>query len=395
MLGVALLAPLFIAGCHPSAGNRVSKPPKVDVQSPIKDDVIDYLDFTGRLEAVQMVELKARVQGYLNEMRFKDGALVKQNDVLFVIDPRPYEADLNQAEANLKLAEAESNLQKKNVVRAIELFKSKALAPEEYETVLATEKKAAASVGAAEAARDRAQLYVDYTQIRAPIDGRIGQRFKDPKNVILADNTVLATIVSEGKIYAYFDVDERTYLDYLGPVSASRRIRQNGHKMPVVMKLANETEFSRVGTLDFEDNRVTAGTGTIRLRAIFDDENGFLKAGLFGRVRLPIGMPYEALLIPEKAIQSDQERKYVWVVNGNQVKYRAVKLGLTVKDLRVILPPQKGMEGQEGLTLTDRVITSGVQRAKDGITVEAQVQSAPALPRMPLVQLFNEAIKAK
>src|SRR5947207_791485 len=185
-----------------------------------------------------------------------------------------------------------------------------------------------------EAAKERTQLYLDYTKVIAPVTGRISRRFVDPGNLITADTTVLTTIVTEDPMYAYFDVDERTYLDLLASVSPGQGAW--GLDLPVMMRLANETEFDRVGTVDFVDNRVIANTGTVRMRGQFKNPSGFLKAGLFTRVRLPLGSPYKAIVIPDEAILSDQERKYVWVVNGkNEVEYRSVKLGQSIRDLRV------------------------------------------------------------
>ena len=414
-IGAFALLALGLAGCQPAATSKPAKVPRVIVTTPIEDTVIDYQDFTGRLEAVKMIEIKARVSGEVKEAGFKEGERVLKDHPLFEIDPVLYNADFNKADADFKLAEAESKLQKENVKRAKALFDKAAMSPEEYETVVATEKKSLASVGAVKAIKDRAQLYVDYTHIKAPIDGRVSRRFVDPGNLIIADTTVLTTIVSEDKMYAYFDVDERTYLDLLDSVKPGQKSWYEGLKLPVLMRLANENEFEKIGVVDFVDNRVVATTGTVRMRGVFQNDNGKLKAGLFVRIRLPIGSPYKAFMIPDEAIQSDQERKYVWVVNSkNEVKYRSVKLGLsanalrvlesadkgkegteaaTIEDrvivMRVIKKAEEGKEGKEGVTLEDRVIVSGMQRAKDGITVDVGVQPAPAPPHMPLVRLLQ------
>lgn len=419
-IGAFALLALGLAGCQPAATTKPAKVPRVIVTMPIVDTVMDYQDFTGRLEAVKMIEIKARVSGEVKEAGFKEGDRVKEGHPLFEIDPSTYAADLNQAEANLKVAEAERNLQEKNAVRGKDLYEStpKAMSREEYETVVAAHLKSAAAVGAVKAARDRSQLYLDYTHVKAPIDGRVSRRFVDPGNLIIADTTVLTTIVSEDKMYAYFDVDERTYLDLLASVKPGQKSWYEGLKLPVMMRLANENEFEKIGVVDFVDNRVAATTGTVRMRGVFQNDNGKLKAGLFVRIRLPIGLAYEAIMIPDEAIQSDQERKYVWVVNSkDEVKYRSVKLGLSANALRVIesadkdkegsegdamddrvivmrviKKAEKGKEGKEGLTLEDRVIVNGMQRAKDGIPVEVGVQPSPAPPHMPLVRLLKESL---
>jgi RND family efflux transporter MFP subunit len=333
--------------------------------------------------------------------------------LLFQIDDRPYATDLNQAEANYRLAVADRNLMEKNAERARRLWASKSMAREDVDTAIAAFEKAGAAVVAADAAREKAQLYLNYTRVlweqdkptaadkdgtRAPMTGRISRRFVDPGNLVLADNTVLTTIVTENPMYAYFDVDERTYLDLLATsgMSSATKAREawaSGARLPVLMRLANETEFEKdkVGFVDFIDNRVIANTGTVRMRGVFQNPTGLLKAGLFVRIRLPIGAPYDAVLIPDEAVQNDQERKYVFVVNAkNEVEYRSVKLGQPVGDLRVIRPPEKGKEGKEGLTREDRVLIAGMQRVRNGSQVEVEEKAPPAPPGMALVRLLKK-----
>ena len=405
----------LLAGCDTSASAKVSKKPKVVVTRSITDTVMDYQDFTGRLDAVKTVEVRARVTGYVVKVPFKEGDIVKEGDLLFQIDDRPYQADLNQAEANLKLAIADQNLMEKNAERARKLIVNKSISREELETQVSAFEKSVASVGAMRAMREKAKLYLDYTQVlwerdkqagvvnetRTPLTGRVSRRFVDPGNLVLADNTILTTIVTENPMYAYFDVDERTYLDLLAihaagagpsPIPKGREGWSEGLKLPVLMRLANEDSFGKdkVGYVDFVDNRVVATTGTVRMRGVFQNPSGLLKAGLFMRIRLPIGSAYEATLIPDEAIQSDQERKYVWIVNDkNEVEYRSVKLGQAIKDLRVIRPPEKGKEGKEGLAKGDRIIVSGMQRVRNGTVVDPEEQTPPSPPEMPLVQLLR------
>jgi RND family efflux transporter MFP subunit len=407
-LGYALL----LTGCERAEPAKAARNPRVLVTKPITHTVMDYQDFTGRLDAVKTVDIRARVSGYVFDAPFKEGDLVKESDLLFQIDPRTYEADLKQAIANLNLAIADRNLQEKNAERARKVYASRASAPEDYETAVALEQKAMAAVGAAQAARDRAQLFVDYTRVVSPVTGRISRRFVDPGNLINADNTILTSIVTENPMYAYFDVDERTYLGLLEaatpgkevsaatqaqgastPAAAGKWSWFDSLHFPVMMRLANEDEFEKdkVGHVDFVDNRVVGNTGTVRMRGVFQNPNGLLKAGLFVRIRLPIGSAYPAVLIPDEAIQSDQERKYVWVVgHTGEVEYRSVQLGQAIRDWRVIRPAVKGKEGQEGLTLEDRVIVSGMQRVSKGRHVDAELQPPRTPPDVPLVRLLQK-----
>jgi RND family efflux transporter MFP subunit len=383
---VLMLAACCLSGCGTSAPAKEVKKPKVIVTTPITDTVMDYQDFTGRLEAVKTIDIRARVSGYVTEIPFKEGDVVTEGDLLFQIDKRPYQADLNQAEANLKVSLADSELQKKNAERAKELLPVKAISKEDYETVLATKDKSLATVGAMEAARDRAKLYLDYTKVTAPVTGRISRRFVDHGNLINADMTVLTTIVTENPMYAYFDVDERTYLTLLEQVSPGTKALTKDLKQPVLMSLANDKEFKRVGYVDFVDNRVIATSGTVRMRGVFENTSGLLKAGLFVRIRLPISAPYQALLIPDEAIINDQERKYVWVVGANdEVEYRSIEVGQALRDLRVLVPPAKG---KNSLTEGDRIIVSGMQRVRKGATVIVENQAPPAPPEQPLVRLL-------
>jgi membrane fusion protein, multidrug efflux system len=390
-LGLAILAPLLVSGCEQAPPTQVTKKPKVVVTTPITDRVMDYQDFTGRLDAVKTVELRARVSGYITDAPFKEGDLVKEGDLIFQIDVRPYKADINQAEANLKLAIAESKYQVENANRAERMLVTKAASIDEYQKALAERDKAIAAVGAFEAARDKAKLYLDYTRVIAPVSGRVSRRLVDPGNLVNADNTMLTTIVAENPMYGYFDVDERTYLELLGEVAPGQTSWFEGLKFPVLVRLANEKEFERVGYVDFVDNRITATTGTVKMRGVFQNPKGLLKAGMFIRTRVPLGSAYDSIIVPDEAVQSDQEKKYVWVVGPNNVvEYRSVKLGQAVGELRVIRPPQPGMEGKEGLKMGERIIVQGMQRVRKDSVVEAEDQAPPAAPHMPLVRLLAE-----
>jgi RND family efflux transporter MFP subunit len=361
----------------------------VVVTRPIKDVVTDYQDFTGRLDALMTVDIRARVSGYIVEAPFKEGDYVHKGDLLFQIDRRPFEAALNQAIANLKQAQADENLQDKNARRARTMIGSQSISKEDYDTMIATAEKSKATTGSMEAARDMTQINLDWTRVIAPLSGRVSRRNVDPGNLAAADNTVLTTLVSDDPMYAYFDVDERTYLNLVqaaarksgkdSPEHAAAGVAKTRQstllstlKLPVQMELANEQDFSHAGQIDFIDNRVNASTGTIRMRGVFPNPDGRLKSGLFVRIRLPIGDPHEAVLIPDEALLSDQGRKYVYVVNDKkEVAYRAVTVGQEIQTLRVI---NKGLKGDE------RVLVSGMQRVRPGTTVEVKEQPPPRPP---------------
>jgi RND family efflux transporter MFP subunit len=349
--------------------------------------VVDFEEFTGRLDAQKTTEIRARVSGYVIDAPFKEGDEVHEGQTLFRIDPRTYEADRNQAEANLKLAEADHRLQQKIAARSQLLDKTQSVSREQAETDAATAEKAKATVGSTKAARDRAQLYVDYTKVIAPWSGRISRRMVDPGNLVNADNTVLTTMVTDDPLYAYFDVDERTYLN-LVEANASKATSSSGiTDSPVVFRLANESDFSRLATVNFVDNRVNAATGTIRMRGIFHNETKTLKPGLFVRIRLPIGVPYQAILVRDEAVLSDQGRKYVFVVGEqNKVVYRPVTIGQETGGWRVI---------KEGVKLDDKVIIAGMQRVREGSLVKFTEKKPEKPSESRLVQLLTQYLSKK
>jgi RND family efflux transporter MFP subunit len=362
---------LLSAGCtQPAAKGPEKKPVEVVVTTPVRGEVTDYQDFTGRLDGIQTIDIRARVTGFVTKAPFKEGDLVHEGDLLFQIDDRTYKADLNLAAANHKVARADQNLQQKVVGRARTLSGNRSMSQEDYDAAVAGWEKSQATAEATAATRDRAQLYLDYTHVTAPVTGRISRRLVDPGNLVNADNTVLTTIVQDDKLYAYFDVDERTYLDLVGSESPTQSTWLSGLQFPVQMRLANEEQFNRSGLVNFIDNRVNATTGTLRMRAVFDNARGYLRAGLFVRVRLPIGTPYETLLIPDEALQSDQGRQFVYVVNdNNEVVYRPVTPGQELHGLRAI---------KKGVSEGDRVIISGMQRVRPKAEVQWKMKDPPA-----------------
>jgi multidrug efflux system membrane fusion protein len=340
------------------------------VHQPISRDVVEWDEYTGRLEAVESVDVRARVNGYLQSVHFTDGAIVQKGALLFVIDPRPYQAELNRAKAALEQAIARYERTQKDLARAQQLVRSRAISAEEVDTRAADQREAQEAVQAARAAVEAARLNVEFTQVKAPISGRISREFVTEGNLINgggADSTLLTRIVSLDPIYGYFDVDERSFLKYSRLWRNGTRSMAREVDIPVDLALADETGFPHQGHLDFIDNQLDPNTGTMTGRAIFPNHDLTLIPGLFARVRLPGSSRYEALLVPDEAIGSDQTQRFVFVVNDqNIVEYRKIEPGPIIDGLRVI---------RDGLQPEDWVIVNGVQRVRAGATVDPQRQT--------------------
>jgi RND family efflux transporter MFP subunit len=417
-LGSGLLCALLAVaatGCTGAAAKqKEQKTVEVTVTTPITDDVLDYQDFTGRLDAFRTVEIRARVTGYLTtEIMFREGDRVKKDQPLYLIDPRPYKAAYDQAQAQyeqaitqIALNQATLNYARVTLIRdkaagnatAQQMIDQDEAAVAEAEARVASAK---ATVASAKANVENARISLDFTRITAPFDGRISRRLIDPGNDVTADNTLLTTLVTETPVYAYFDVDERTFLDlqklqaeWLNPlVKVKAGLSLPGvNPLPVdsgimllaqskvLMRLANEEKYTRIGVINFVDNRVIATSGTIRMRGVFENDSGDLTSGLFARVRLPIGKPYKALLVPDEALLSDQGRKYLYVVNdNNEVVYRDVELGQLIEGLRVI---------KKGLSPGEKVIVVGMQRVRPKQNVAVKTQEPPKPPVSPLKMLM-------
>jgi RND family efflux transporter MFP subunit len=384
LAGAALLlgAGLLAAGCHSSAKAKSDRTVEVEVTTPISDNVLNSQDFTGRIDAFRTVDIKPRVNGYVDEVLFVEGDKVQQHQVLYVVNSKPYAADYKQASANLELAIAERKLQVLNAARARVMRRGGSMGQEEFDQIMASRDKASASVGAMEAAKEKASIYLGYTQVRSPISGIVSRRIVDPGNLVKADETLLTTVVSDDQVYAYFDVDERTYLNLVGEKpSAKPSSWAASIKLPVQLRLANAEEYTHSGVVDFVDNRLNGNTGTIRMRALVNNPNRTLKSGLFVRVRLPVGAPEKALLIPDEALQSDQGKKYVYVVNkDNVVEYREVKFKQAIHGLRVI---------EKGLKLGERVIVTGQQQVRQKAKVDVKMLPPPKAPPAPLRELYE------
>jgi RND family efflux transporter MFP subunit len=360
---------LTCAACRPAGSLPVApQSPVVTVSLPIEREVADTEDFLGRTDAVDAVEIRARVSGHLAKIDFTPGAEVKKNQLLFEIDSRPYNLALKNAEGQVALLDARIVRATADFARAEELLPKKAIAHTEYDRIAADLGEARASLQSATAAVDRAKLDVEFSQIVAPLDGKISRNLISEGNLVLADSTLLTTIVAMNPMLVYFDVDERTLLR-LQKLLREGKLKTSGGKEEIFMALANDQGYPHRGVIDFIENRVNPSTGTLQLRAVFPNpklSNGdrLFTPGLFARLRVPVGLPYKALLVPEEAIGTDQGQKYLLVVDGNNVvQYRRVQVGRVDGSLRVI---------QEGLKPGERVIVNGLQRARPGSAVQPE-----------------------
>jgi membrane fusion protein, multidrug efflux system len=366
---LALLLAVTVSGCDKPATQAAAPPPApVTVAQPTKRVVTDWDEFTGRFEAMEEVQIRARVGGFVNSIEFKDGDFVKPGDLLYVIDSRPFEAVALQADGQLADARAKAELARRELERALTLVTTSAVSESSVDQRRQTLQAAHAAEMQAEGALKAAKLNVEFTHVIAPITGRISRHLVSVGNLVQgADGgaTLLTSIVSLDPIYIYFDMDEATYLKYNKLWFEGKRPSSRDTPNPVYVTLANETKPSHEGKMDFLDNRMDVSTATLRSRAIIPNKDLSILPGQFGRVRLIGSAPYEALLLPDAAIATDQSRKIVFVVNDeNIVEVRTVILGPLDGGLRVI---------REGLKAEDKVIIDGIQRAR----VNAKVAPHP------------------
>ena len=353
---------------------------KVAVSQSQLATVTNWDEYPGHLEAVEMVEIRPRVAGYIDSIHFQDGTEVKAGDLLFVIDPRPYQAELERAQAQRQQAETRLELTRNDFKRAETLQGTKAISAEEYDSRSNAVREAEAALVAARASEATARINLDYTQIKAPVSGKIGRRLLTAGNFVqLQGNggsaTVLATVVSLDPIYACFDVEEAAYHKYR---NSAKLAEAAGGALPCELALVSEQGLAHRGRVDFFDNQVNPQTGTIRLRAVFDNGDRTLVPGMFANLRVLAGPPHPALLIPDVAVQSDQSYKFVYVANSeSKVETRSIEIGRAHGPLREVV---------KGLTPEDRVIVNGLMMLRPGATVavqspESRVQSeSPAAP---------------
>lgn len=326
----------------------------VDVAQVISRNIIDWQNYSGRLEAIDRVEIRPQISGILTGVHFKDGSLVKKGDLLFTIDQRPYAAAVERAQAQLVSASARSTFTESEFARAKQLFADNAIARKDFEERQNDAHQATASVLAAEAALRIARLNLEYTKIRAPIDGRISRAEVTIGNLVTAGESMpLTTLVSSAKLYASFDVDERSFLRYVDPATSV-----NDASLPVYLGLTDESGYPRKGRVSSVDNRLDPSSGTIRVRAVFDNSDGRLVPGLYARIRLGGDQPHQAILIDEKAIGTDQNKRFVLVVDrNNKAAYREVHPGANQDGLIVIA---------DGLKPGERIVVNGLQHVHPG-----------------------------
>jgi RND family efflux transporter MFP subunit len=344
-------------------------PPPVTVAKPVVKDIIDYDEFTGRFFATDAVEVRSRVSGYLDTVAFEDGAYVNKGDLLFVIDRRPYKATLDQAQATLVSAQARLKFAQTDLERAQSLSRtgniSEQLLDQRQQNFLTSQ----ADIEGAQAAVRQAQLNYEFTEIRAPISGRISRKLVSVGNLVNANDTLLTTIVSRDPIYFYFDLDERSFLAYNKVFNLVADSTGKANPIEVKIALSDQTDPTLTGMLDFVDNRMDQATGTMRVRAVVKNPDFKITPGLFGRVLFPGSPKYKAVLLPDEAIGTDQDRRIVWVVaEDGTVSPRVVRLGPKSSGYRVI---RDGLKGDE------TVVVVGLQRVRPGAKVTPQMTTLP------------------
>ncbi|GME43437.1 MULTISPECIES: efflux RND transporter periplasmic adaptor subunit [unclassified Pantoea] len=363
LLGMVLLI-TQLSGCDKGvAQNAPPPPPEVSAAPVLIKPVSQWDNFNGRVEAVQSVQLRPRVSGYIDAVNYREGDEVRKGQVLFTIDDRSYRAALEQAKAELARARSQASLARSESGRSEKLIGTQAISREAWEQRRSAASQAQADVLAAAAAVDMAQLNLDFTRVIAPIDGRASRAMITAGNLVTAGDSasVLTTLVSQQQMYVYFDVDENTFLNY----QAMARQGQQRHALPAEIGLVGEQGFPHQGRIDFMDNQLTASTGTIRMRALLDNQQRQFTPGLFARVRLPGSAQFEAVLIDDKAVLTDQDRKYVYVVDGEgKAQRRDIQPGAMVDGLRIV---------KSGLQAGDKVIIAGLQKVfMPGMPVTAQ-----------------------
>lgn len=382
----ALALATLVVSCGESPPKGPPPPPSVTVAKPVKRTVFDFDEYVGRFVAVNSVEVRARVSGYLDSVHFKDGQTVKQGDLLFTIDKRTFQNALDQARANLVQAKSNQAYTESDFTRGQQLVRDKTITDQTFEQRSQAYRNAQAGVSNNEAAVRQAELDMEFTELRAPINGRIGDRRVSPGNLVTGgtagNTTLLATIVSTDPIRLEFTFDEASYLRYERLSKGDDDIASRGAGTKVALKLIDENDFDHEGHMDFVDNVIDRTTGTIRGRAVFANPKGVFTPGMFGRVRVPASPPYEALLVPNVAIGTEQARKFVLTVNAeNTVVSKYVTPGQVTADGLLVI--------KDGIGPDDRIIVNGLMRARPGQKVTPQEQgAAPAasgggLPQKP------------
>jgi multidrug efflux system membrane fusion protein len=375
MLAICLAALAGLnAGCSSSAQPKAPAPVEVSVAEVICKQLGDSDEFTGRLEAVNAVEVRPRVSGYLQSVHFKEGAIVRQGDLLFQIDPRPFQAEVDRLKGDLSQAKAQRSRAQSDFERAERLHNNDGMSAEEYDRRAAVRNEAEARIASTEAALRGAELNLEFTRVTAPITGRVGRAEITEGNLVesgAAQVKPLTTLVSLDPIYVYFDVDEQTYLKY-ARVTQSHGTSSHDLRSAALLGLADEDGFPHAGQVSFVDNQVSSSTGTIRLRATFANKNLALTPGLFARIRLQGGGAHSGCLAKDQAVVTDLNQKYVFVLGkNNTLAYRSVKLGPMAEGLRVV---------RDGLHEGDVIVVNGLQRVRPGATVAPKKISMASQP---------------
>lgn len=370
-VGSAILAAVTGGGCDRAGAAAAPPPPAVTVSHPLQREVIEWDEYTGHLEAPESVNVAARVSGFIEEAHFQEGAIVKKDDVLFVIDDRPFKADLNSKTADVAKAQSQADLAKVHFRRLENVRGTKAISEDDYDAAKASYDQALSVVAGAQAAEVVAKLNLEWTRVVAPISGRASRMEVTPGNLVnggVGQATLLTTIVSINPMYCYVDVDEHSILKYQELSRQKKRVSARDARIPVFMQLENEPGFPHEGVVDFVDNKFDPGTGTLRARGVFPNPDRMLTPGSFARVRVAGSGRYQATLIPDAAVGTDQDLKYVLLANPEGVvEMRPVKLGALFGRLRAI----------EGINADDRVIVNGIQRARPGSKVTVQISQIP------------------
>ncbi|MGL3103435.1 efflux RND transporter periplasmic adaptor subunit [Enterobacter asburiae] len=372
-LGVMLLSVLLV-GCDNSVAQNAAPPaPAVSAADVVVKSISQWDSFNGRIEAVESVQLRPRVSGYIDKVNYTDGQEVKKGEVLFTIDDRTYRAALEQAQANLARAKTQASLAQSEANRTDKLVNTNVVSREEWEQRRSAATQAQADIRAAQAAVDAAQLNLDFTKVTAPIDGRASRALITSGNLVTAGDTasVLTTLVSQKTVYVYFDVDESTYLHYQNLARSGQGASSNHTALPVEIGLTGEEGYPHQGKVDFLDNQLTPSTGTIRMRALLDNAQRQFTPGLFARVRLPGSAEFKATLIDDKAVLTDQDRKYVYIVDKEgKAQRRDITPGRLADGLRIV---------RQGLNLGDKVIVEGLQKVfMPGMPVNAKTVAMTA-----------------
>jgi RND family efflux transporter MFP subunit len=384
LAAVAIASASLLASCGEAQKQAAPPPPKVTVAKPIQRTIVDQDEYVGRFVPVDVVEVRARVSGYLDQIHFTDGQIVKQGDLLFTIDKRPYQNTLDQARANLETAKSNVAFTQSDLARGQQLVRERTISEQIYEQRAQAFRNAKASVAANEAMVRQAELDLEYTELRAPIAGRIGDRRVTQGNLVMGGTggtSLLATIVSIDPIRFEFTFDEGALLRYQRLATGRGEVAGLGG-IPVRLKLLDETDFVHPGRVDFVDNVIDRASGTIRGRAQLSNADGLFTPGMFARVQVPASAPYQALMLPDAAIATEQARKFVYVIGQDNIaRLRYVTLGQVVDDLRVI---------KDGLADGERVVINGLMRVRQGQKVTPEEQPASPQASVPAAVPANK-----